>query len=254
MVASVDPRAAGVHRRPWVAAAKRVIRDDEHVEPARPVEVDELRAASGRRRSRSSGRAARRGAGCLHDHVPSVARPLWSMGNVWRQSGRGAVGRPAGSVELRARPSSARTRRGDLVPDGAHLARARPAGSRSSQSTCCVPGSTGQSSPQPIVTTTSAHSASLRRAPWGVRPREIDAQLAHRRVHFLVDAVSPASFPPTAPRAAHPPPGRRTAPRPSASARRSGRRRTARRPRALLRRDGSANSDPQTAEHARYEP
>ena len=45
-----------------------------------------------------------------------------------------------------------------------------PAGSSSSQSTYDLPGMYGHSSPQPIVTTTSAHSASARSSLRGTRP------------------------------------------------------------------------------------
>ena len=69
----------------------------------------------------------------------------------------------------------------------------RPIGSGRFQSTYRFPGSTGQaSSPQPIVTTTSAHSTSSCSIPRGLPVGEIDAELAHHlddlRVHFVLRA------------------------------------------------------------------
>ena len=48
--------------------------------------------------------------------------------------------------------------------------RQSPAGSGRFQSTYSLPGRTGQASPQPIVTTRSAHSTSARSSAFGVRP------------------------------------------------------------------------------------
>ena len=71
----------------------------------------------------------------------------------------------------------------DLVPDPPRLSASSPAGSSSSQSTYRLPGMYGHASPQPIVTTTSAHSASCALEP----ARHAARELGHERDDLRVD-------------------------------------------------------------------
>ena len=166
-----------------------------------------LRRGAPRRARRANGRGgralprepARRDRG----HAPGRVAPARTstLGAIRSQPRAGFADTSAGGVEPHPHPGwgCARVNLGtgelvdvalDVVAHALTAATGRPIGSGRFQSTYRFPGSTGQaSSPQPIVTTTSAHSTSSCSIPRGLRPgdrRRARARLDDLRVPVVL--------------------------------------------------------------------